>query len=68
MRRVFLSIGLLIIYQSGFSQIMNEILALPTDNSITVSVLFDTNAEVYFEYGTSKGIYPFTTQVFASGI
>jgi hypothetical protein len=34
-----------------------ELLGRPTDNSVTVNVVADTALEVYFEYGTSPGVY-----------
>lgn len=42
-------------------QTFNEILGRPTDNSITVNVLFDSQVEAYFEYGTVQGNYPNST-------
>lgn len=43
--------------QTVFSQDYHLLLGRPTDVSITVSVLFDQNAEFYLEYGTAPGIY-----------
>lgn len=39
----------------------NIILGRPTDTSITASVLFDQNAEIYLTYGTQSGVYTGTT-------
>jgi hypothetical protein len=34
-----------------------ELLGRPTDHSVTVNVVADTALEVYFEYGTTSGVY-----------
>jgi len=39
----------------------NEVLGRPTDHSVTLSVLFDQVADVYFQYGASSGQYASTT-------
>ncbi len=44
-----------------FSQTYSEILGRPTDNSITVSVLFNQHVDLYVEYGTVSGVYPYST-------
>lgn len=59
-RIMFLAV-LLSGHAAVFSQVPNEILGRPTDHSITVSVLFDQAVSLYIEYGTTPGIYPFTT-------
>jgi uncharacterized repeat protein (TIGR02543 family) len=38
-----------------------ELLARPTDHSITVNVVADAALQVYFKYGTISGNYPFQT-------
>ncbi len=43
------------------SQSFSEILGRPTDTSITMSILFDQDMEVYWEYGTTPGNYPNNT-------
>nr|WP_299419810.1 T9SS type A sorting domain-containing protein [uncultured Emticicia sp.] len=40
-----------------FAQNFTEILGRPTNTSITMSVLFDANTDVYWEYGTETGKY-----------
>lgn len=40
------------------AQSYNIILGRPTASSVTISILFDQNAEVYWEYGISQGNYP----------
>jgi len=45
------------------AQSYNEILGRPTDSSITNSILFDRQTEVYWEYGTTSGSYPSSTAV-----
>jgi len=42
-------------------QEFTEILGRPTDNSITVSVLFDWKVDLYIEYGTLQGNYSYFT-------
>jgi hypothetical protein len=46
---------------STFGQIFTEILGRPTGNSVTMSILFNAPAEVYWEYGTSPGNYTLST-------
>jgi hypothetical protein len=43
------------------AQNFNTVLGRPTNNSVTFSILFDQNAEVYWEYGISQGSYPLQT-------
>ena len=43
------------------AQSCNEILGRPTDSSVTLSILFDRQTEVYREYGTAPGVYAFNT-------
>lgn len=43
-----------------------EILGRPTDNSITISVLFDKTNQVYFEYDTIPGKYSKSTTPFTA--
>jgi hypothetical protein len=47
---------------------MTELLGRPTNNSMTINVLFDIQVEAYFEYGTVKGNYTLQTSVFNSVI
>ena len=44
------------------AQLPNIILGRPTDTSITASVLMDKSTEWYAEYGTSPGVYAFTSK------
>lgn len=44
----------------------NIILGRPTNSSVTMSILFDQNAEVYLEYGTSAGSYTVRTSAIAA--
>ena len=48
---------------SLFAQSYNELLGRPTNSSITNSILFDRQTEVYWEYGTTSGSYPSSTAV-----
>jgi len=49
-------------------QSYSEILGRPTNNSITVSVMFNLVTDVYIEYGTVEGVYPFSTTVITSAV
>lgn len=44
-----------------FSQTFNEILGRPEAHAVTISVMFDAAAEVYWELGTTSGAYPTVT-------
>jgi|CryBogDrversion2_1035201.scaffolds.fasta_scaffold00052_4 Calcineurin-like phosphoesterase/Secretion system C-terminal sorting domain len=44
----------------------NEILGRPEGTSITMSILFDQKADVYWEYGTSTGIYTMSTPTYTT--
>ena len=46
------------------SQSYSEILGRPTDSSITISVMFDQNMSVYWDFGTTSGVYNRTTAVY----
>ena len=46
------------------AQTFTEILGRPTGSSVTMSVLFDGQTQVYWEYGTLPGGYPFSTATF----
>ena len=35
-----------------------ELLGRPTNTSITISVLPDSDIKLYYEYGTTSGVYP----------
>lgn len=48
------------------AQTFNEMLGRPTDNSITASVLFDSQVDTYIEYGVTSGNYTATTAVVSS--
>ncbi len=58
----------LILFASGVASGQNftEILGRPTTTTITVSILFDQQAEVYWELGTSPGNYTITTSTFTA--
>lgn len=43
-----------------------ELLARPTDNSITVNVVTDAALQLYFEYGTESGVYTDQTDLVTS--
>jgi 3',5'-cyclic AMP phosphodiesterase CpdA len=44
-----------------------ELLARPTDHSITLNVVTPTGLEAYVEYGTTSGSYPNTTATVSKG-
>ncbi len=48
--------------EKGFSVILGR----PTGNTVTMNILFDQPSEVFWEYGTSSGNYPFKTQTFST--
>ena len=48
------------------AQNFTEILGRPTNNSMTMSILFDQPVQVYWEYGTSSGNYTMNTQTFTT--
>jgi len=52
------------ISQKVDAQLFSEILGRPTNSSITMSILFDQKVDVYWEYGTSIGMYTNTTANF----
>ncbi len=65
----YLLILFLAIFSVGLSaQTFTEILGRPTNNSITINVLFSAQVDVYFEYGTVKGNYPNSTSVVTSAL
>lgn len=47
---------------NGIAQTHTIILGRPTDKSITPSIVFDMNVDVYVEYGTSSGQYTAKTE------
>ena len=49
-----------------YGQTFSEILGRPTNSAITMSILFDQPAEVYWEYGTSAGSYPMSTPTYSA--
>jgi hypothetical protein len=57
MRKIGCLAGLILLPFAGFSQQMTEILGRPTNNAITMSILFDQKEDVYWEYGTVSGKY-----------
>jgi hypothetical protein len=42
----------------------SEILGRPTNNSITISILFDQQTDVYWEHGIVPGVYSMNTSTF----
>jgi hypothetical protein len=48
--------------EKGFTAILGR----PTNNSITMNILFDQPSDVYWEYGTSSGNFPLKTQTFST--
>jgi hypothetical protein len=56
-RICFLGLFWLLASSSIFGQSLNEILAKPTDKSITLTILFESKNEVYIEYGASPSSF-----------
>ncbi|MEI6061289.1 MAG: T9SS type A sorting domain-containing protein [Bacteroidota bacterium] len=57
---------LLLVYTNHLhGQNYNEILGRPTDSAVTISILSDRDIDVYWQYGTVPGNYPYST---ASGV
>ena len=52
--------------QSVNAQLNSIILGRPTDASITASILFDQNADFYFQYGTQSGNYTNTSTTYSA--
>jgi len=62
------SIVAIFILISHFANAQNytEILGRPTDNSITMNILFDNAVNVYWEYGLTSGSYTLNTPVYTT--
>ncbi len=63
-RPITLLILITIAGKSLFGQNYTEILGRPTNNTITMSILFDQKSEVYWEYGVVSGSYTKSTPTF----
>ncbi len=48
------------------AQTYNEILGRPTNSSVTISILFDQPAQVYWEYGITPGSFTKTTTTYSA--
>lgn len=57
-------IVLIVVGNSGFAQTFSEILGRPTHDSVTISILFDRDVDVFWEYGNKPGSYNQTTPTF----
>lgn len=65
MNKYFIILSLFVnSFFSVHAQSFSEILGRPTDTSITISVMFDQDMDVYWEYGTTSGVYTNTTSVY----
>ncbi|MFZ4401296.1 MAG: T9SS type A sorting domain-containing protein [Bacteroidales bacterium] len=64
--RKILIISFCVVSNFLFAQTFTEILGRPTDNSITVSILFNQSVNLYIEYGTQQGVYPNSTSVISN--
>jgi hypothetical protein len=65
--KLFITFNFLVLtFNLSRAQSYNEILGRPTDKSITLNVLFDSQCEVYFQYGTVSGNYDVTTSATTS--
>lgn len=63
-KRFLLNVLLIVVSHVLLAQNFTEILGRPTNTSITMSVLFDTNVDVYWEYGTETGKYTNKTNTY----
>ena len=61
MKIVLTSFLICVFLLSSTAQSFTEILGRPTTTSVTLSLLFDQDAEVYCEYGTASGLYDQTS-------
>ncbi|MFZ4740939.1 MAG: metallophosphoesterase family protein, partial [Bacteroidales bacterium] len=48
------------------AQIYYELLGRPTNTSITMNILFDQQVDVFWEYGTTSGVYSNSTTIFVA--
>lgn len=67
--RIKLSLILIILLVSAKINIVvgqnyTELLGRPTNSAITMSILFDQSADVYWEYGTTSGNYSLNTSTY----
>ena len=53
----------LLIGMTAHAQIPNEIVGRPGDSSVTVSVMFATETDLYLSFGTQSGNHPLKTSV-----
>lgn len=50
------------------AQNFTEILGRPTDSTVTMSILFDQQVDVYWEYGTTSGVYSMSTSTYTTAV
>ncbi len=65
---IIISFSLILVLYPEISkaQTYNEILGRPTNSSVTISILFDQPAQVYWEYGITPGSYTKTTATYTA--
>ncbi|NVN94509.1 MAG: metallophosphoesterase [Bacteroidetes bacterium] len=61
MKKVHIFLFLFLSVNLTFSQNFTEILGRPTNTSITMNILFDQQVDVFWEYGTTSGVYSNST-------
>ncbi|MCX6250931.1 MAG: T9SS type A sorting domain-containing protein [Bacteroidetes bacterium] len=68
--RVLLLFGLLLFAGNSLlsGQNYTEILGRPTNSSVTMSILFDQQADVYWEYGIASGDYTVVTDTLVAAV
>ncbi|MCX6284836.1 MAG: metallophosphoesterase [Bacteroidetes bacterium] len=67
MRLTWFAVLLFTAYSAMSSgQTFTEILGRPTNSSVTMSILFDRKADVYWEYGTATGRYTNQTETYTT--
>lgn len=65
--KAFFVVAALLMSASVFAQNFTEILGRPTNNSVTLSLRFESEQNVYCEYGTTNGAYNQQTEIMVTG-
>ncbi|OIN60693.1 T9SS type A sorting domain-containing protein [Arsenicibacter rosenii] len=64
LRNVLLLLSALCFSLAVCAQNFTELLGRPTTKSVTASIMFDADTDLYWEYGTTSGSYPLKTATF----
>ncbi|OYU94685.1 MAG: metallophosphoesterase [Bacteroidetes bacterium B1(2017)] len=65
-RSTFLLFIVIFLCDKAQAQTFDIVLGRPTDNAITISILFDQNADYYISYGKQSGSYSNTSSTYAA--